>query len=142
VHSQAKKRRVGGQQAATGGRRCAWWLRRAAVQRVCVRRSHQGRLSGGRASWGPDGAGRAAKGQLVAGENAGDGRWAALQRNREGEAGGRRRGPVRKVCKNPGCRAGGSSNENMPKIKSVELKKIYHFALGSNFKRVRVLKLF
>jgi hypothetical protein len=35
-----------------------------------------------------------------------------------------------------------SSNENMPKIKSVELRKIYHFALGSNFKRVRVLKLF
>jgi hypothetical protein len=35
-----------------------------------------------------------------------------------------------------------SSNKNMPKIKSVELKKIYHFALGSNIKRVRVLKLF
>jgi hypothetical protein len=35
-----------------------------------------------------------------------------------------------------------SSNEHTPKIKSVELKKIYHFALGSNFKRVRVLKLF
>jgi hypothetical protein len=35
-----------------------------------------------------------------------------------------------------------SSNENMPKFKSVELKKFYHFALGSNFKRVRVLKLF
>jgi hypothetical protein len=32
--------------------------------------------------------------------------------------------------------------KNMRKIKSVELKKIYHFALGSNFKRVRVLKLF
>jgi hypothetical protein len=30
----------------------------------------------------------------------------------------------------------------MSKIKSVELKKIYHFALGSNFKIVRVLKLF
>jgi hypothetical protein len=30
----------------------------------------------------------------------------------------------------------------MPKIKSVELKKIYHFALGSNFKIVRALKLF
>jgi hypothetical protein len=29
---------------------------------------------------GPGGAGRAAKGQLAAGENAGDGRWAALQR--------------------------------------------------------------
>jgi hypothetical protein len=28
-----------------------------------------------------------------------------------------------------------SSNENMSKIKSVELKKIYHFALGFNFKR-------
>jgi hypothetical protein len=39
---------------------------------------------------GPGGAGRAAKGQLAAGENAGDGRWAVLQRNREGEAGGRR----------------------------------------------------
>jgi hypothetical protein len=35
-----------------------------------------------------------------------------------------------------------SSNENMLKIQSVELKKIYHFALGSNFKIVRVLKLF
>jgi hypothetical protein len=34
-----------------------------------------------------------------------------------------------------------SSKENMPKIKSVELKKIYHFALGFNFKIVRVLKL-
>jgi hypothetical protein len=30
----------------------------------------------------------------------------------------------------------------MPKIKSVELRKIYHFVLGSNFKRVRILKLF
>jgi hypothetical protein len=39
---------------------------------------------------GPGGAGRAAKGQLAAGENAGDRWWAALQRNREGEAGGRR----------------------------------------------------
>jgi hypothetical protein len=39
---------------------------------------------------GPGGAGRAAKGQLVAGKNAGDERWVALQRNREGEAGGRR----------------------------------------------------
>jgi hypothetical protein len=41
-------------------------------------------------SWGPGGVGRAARGQLAAGENAGDGWWAALQRNREGEAGGRR----------------------------------------------------
>jgi hypothetical protein len=39
---------------------------------------------------GPGGAGRAAKGQLAVGENAGDGWWVALQRNREGEAGGRR----------------------------------------------------
>jgi hypothetical protein len=39
---------------------------------------------------GPGGAGRAAKGQLAAGENTSDGRWVALQRNREGEAGGRR----------------------------------------------------
>jgi hypothetical protein len=31
-------------------------------------------LSGGRASWGTGGATRAAKGQLAAGENAGDGR--------------------------------------------------------------------
>jgi hypothetical protein len=30
----------------------------------------------------------------------------------------------------------------MPKIKSVELKKIYHFALGSSFKIGRVLKLY
>jgi hypothetical protein len=30
----------------------------------------------------------------------------------------------------------------MTKIKNVELKKIYHFDLGSNFKIVRVLKLF
>jgi hypothetical protein len=42
-------------------------------------------LSGGRASWGPGGAGRAARGQLTAGENAGDGRWTALQRNRAGK---------------------------------------------------------
>jgi hypothetical protein len=39
---------------------------------------------------GPGDAGRAAKEQLAAGEDAGDGRWATLQRNREGEAGGRR----------------------------------------------------
>jgi hypothetical protein len=45
---------------------------------------------GERASWGPGGAGRAGRGQLVAGGNTGDGRQAALQRNREGEAGGRR----------------------------------------------------
>jgi hypothetical protein len=31
--------------------------------------------------------------------NTSNGRWAALQRNREGEAGGRRRGPVHKFCK-------------------------------------------
>jgi hypothetical protein len=36
-------------------------------------------------SWGPGGAGRAARGQLVARENASNGRWAALQRNREGK---------------------------------------------------------
>jgi hypothetical protein len=39
------------------------------VQRVCARRSQRGRLSGGMASWGPGGAGRAAKGQRAAGEN-------------------------------------------------------------------------
>jgi hypothetical protein len=39
---------------------------------------------------GPGGTGRAAKGQLAAGKNTNDGRWAALQRNREGKAGGRR----------------------------------------------------
>jgi hypothetical protein len=33
----------------------------------------------------PGGAGRAARGQLATGENAGDGRWAALQGNREGK---------------------------------------------------------
>jgi hypothetical protein len=34
---------------------------------------------------GPGGVGRAAKGQLVAKESTGDGRWAALQRNKEGK---------------------------------------------------------
>jgi hypothetical protein len=33
---------------------------------------------------GPGGAGRAVNGQLVAGENPGDGRWAALQRTERG----------------------------------------------------------
>jgi hypothetical protein len=33
---------------------------------------------------GPGGAGRAVKGQVAAGENAGDGRWAALQRTERG----------------------------------------------------------
>jgi hypothetical protein len=33
------------------------------------------------------GAGKAAKGQLVARENIDDGQWVVLQRNREGEAG-------------------------------------------------------
>jgi hypothetical protein len=90
VHSQAKKRHAGGQQAAAGGRRRVWRLGREAVQHVCARRSQRGRSSSGRASWGPGGAGRVAKGQLAARENAGDGRWSALQKNREGEAGGRR----------------------------------------------------
>jgi hypothetical protein len=49
-----------------------------------VRRSQRGRLSGGRASWGPGGAGRAEKEQLAAEENASDGRWAALQRTERG----------------------------------------------------------
>jgi hypothetical protein len=48
---------------------------------------------------GPGSAGRAAMGQLEAGENAGDRRWAVLQRNREGEAGGRRRGPIHNFAK-------------------------------------------
>jgi hypothetical protein len=60
-----------------------WRLGRVAAQRVCARRSQRGRLSCVRASWGPGGAGRVARGQLVAGENAGGGRWVALQRNRE-----------------------------------------------------------
>jgi hypothetical protein len=48
--------------------------------------------------WGPGGAGRAVKGQLAAGKMPamGGGR---LQRNREGEAGGRRRGPAHKFAK-------------------------------------------
>jgi hypothetical protein len=61
-----------------------WRLWRAAAQRVRARRSQRGCLSGGRASWGPCGTGRAARGQLAAGENTSDGRW-ALQRNREGK---------------------------------------------------------
>jgi hypothetical protein len=59
---------------------------RAGGGATCPREEHQrGCLSGGRASWGPCGAGRAARGQLAAGGNAGNGRWAALQRNREGK---------------------------------------------------------
>jgi hypothetical protein len=88
--SQAKKRHAGEQQAVANGRRRAWWLGWQAVRRVRARRNQRGRLRGGRASWGPGGAGRAARGQLAAEENAGDGRWAAPQRKREGEAGGRR----------------------------------------------------
>jgi hypothetical protein len=34
---------------------------------------------------GPGAVGRAAKGQLAARENTGDGQWAVLQRNREGK---------------------------------------------------------
>jgi hypothetical protein len=75
----------GRRQVAAGGRRRAWRLWREAAQRVRARRSQRGCLSGGRASWEPGGAGRAARGQLAAGENTGDGRWAALQRNREGK---------------------------------------------------------
>jgi hypothetical protein len=48
---------------------------------------------------GRGGAGRALKGQLAARENAGNGRQVVLQRKSEGEAGGRRRGPVHKFCK-------------------------------------------
>jgi hypothetical protein len=99
VCSKSKKRRAGGRQVAAGGRWHAWRLWRAAARRVRARRSQRGRLGGVRASWGPGGAGRAAKGWLAAGENANDGRWAALQRNIEGEAGGRRREPVRKFFK-------------------------------------------
>jgi hypothetical protein len=82
---QAKKRCAGGRQAAAGGRRRAWRLWRAAAQRIHARRSQRGCLSGGRASWGLGGAGRAARGQLAAEQNVGDGRWAALQRNRDGK---------------------------------------------------------
>jgi hypothetical protein len=85
VHPRAKKRRAGGWQAVAGGRRHAWRLWRAVVRCVHARRSHWGCLSGGRASWGACGAERAARGHLAVGENAGDGRWAALQRNREGK---------------------------------------------------------
>jgi hypothetical protein len=35
-----------------------------------------------------------------------------------------------------------SSNENVPKCKSVELRKIYNFALRFSFKRVKHLNLF
>jgi hypothetical protein len=99
-------------------------------------------------SWGPGGAGRAARGQLAAGENAGDRRRAALQRNREGEQEEEDEdlfinfAKVQGVHCNVKFLSNYSSNKNIPKIISVELKKIYHFALGSNFKRVRVLKLF
>jgi hypothetical protein len=91
---------------------------------------------------------KSSEGQLVARESAGDGRWAVLQRNREGKAGGRRRGPIQNFPKVQGvhCKvkfpSNHSSNEIIPKIKSVELKKIYHFALGSSFKIIRVSKLF
>jgi hypothetical protein len=81
---------VGRRQATAGGRRRAWRLGRVVARRVPARRSQRGWASGGRASWGPGGAGRAARGQLVARGNASDERWATLQRNREGEAGGRR----------------------------------------------------
>jgi hypothetical protein len=97
--SNPKNRCASGQEAATDGRRRAWRLGRAAAQRVRARKSQRGRLSGGRASWRPGGVGKTAKGQLAAGENTGDGRWTVLQRNREGEAGGRRPGPVHKFCK-------------------------------------------
>jgi hypothetical protein len=35
-----------------------------------------------------------------------------------------------------------SSNENVPKSKSIELNKIYNFALRFSFKRVKDLNLF
>jgi hypothetical protein len=75
---RAKKRCAGRQQAAACGRQRAWRLWRAAARRVRARRSQRGCSSGERASWGPCGAGRAARGQLAVGENAGDGWWAVL----------------------------------------------------------------
>jgi hypothetical protein len=42
---------------------------------------------------------KSGEGQLAAVENTSDGRWAALWRNREGEAGARRPGPIHKFCK-------------------------------------------
>jgi hypothetical protein len=67
--------------------RCARGNKRKKKFTGCVRarRSQRGCLSGGGTSWGPGGARRAVRWQLAAGENAGDGRWAALQRNREGK---------------------------------------------------------
>jgi hypothetical protein len=80
---QAKKRHASGRQAAAGGQRRAWRLKRALARCICARRIQRGRLSGGRASWGPGGTGRAAKRQLATGENVGHGRWVALQKNEE-----------------------------------------------------------
>jgi hypothetical protein len=48
---------------------------------------------------GLGGVGRAAKGQLVAGENASDGRWAALQRTERGKQEEEDEDLFRKFCK-------------------------------------------
>jgi hypothetical protein len=102
-----------------------------------ARRSQWGPLSCGRASWGPGGAGRAAKGQLAARKTPAMG---GGRRCRETEMG--KQEEEDEDLKSKIFLLNYRSNEHTPKIKSAELKKIYHFVLGSNFKRVRVLKLF
>jgi hypothetical protein len=73
TRSKAKKRRARRRQAVASGRRCTWRLWWVAARCVRARRSQRGWASNGRVSWGPGGAGRAVRGQLAAGENAGDG---------------------------------------------------------------------
>jgi hypothetical protein len=62
AHSQAKKRRAGGRQAAAGGRWRAWRLRRAARAMHLREEEPAGSVKRRAGELGPGGVGRAAKG--------------------------------------------------------------------------------
>jgi hypothetical protein len=66
-----KSRRAPGRAARPRG--VTWRLQAAAVRRGWAGKTPAGSASGGRASWRPSGAGRAARGQLAAREITGDG---------------------------------------------------------------------
>jgi hypothetical protein len=75
-------------------------------------------------------------------------RGRAQRETERGGAGGRRFGDLAAIfrkCRdstiNPKQLSNHSLNVNVPKIKSVELNKIYNFALRVNFKRVKDLNL-
>jgi hypothetical protein len=106
-----------------------------------------GRVSGGRGRWRPRGAGRAVQGQLAA---RGSSRRAAGEHRRETEEEGLEVDDedlvvIFQKCKDSTIKknylSNHSSDENVPKSKSVELNKNYNFALRVSSKRVRDLNL-